>query len=223
MDAADQKKNRKGQGVSRATDAAVEEKPKQPREKGLSRRVIAMSHPLRARILRLLVERGEMSPTQMSRELKEPLGDVSYHVRQLEKLDCAELVRTRPVRGALEHFYRATERHLIDADEWDQLDPIIGDDLVCGFVQSILDDFVASKKAGIVGSDRYFHITRTPLVLDEEGLDESLEIFERSRLEMVEVERRSGERRAEADKPGFPVSSSLVLFKMPLRDHLGPA
>ncbi len=202
--------------------AETEQPTKEPREKGVSNRVVAMSHPLRANILRLLVERGVMSPTGIARELGEDLGNVAYHVRQLEKLDCAELVETRPVRGAVEHFYRAIERHLLDEEEWEQLDPIIGEDLVCGFMQKILDDFVASRKSKIVGSDSSFHITRTPMFLDKQGLSEGLKLFERWRLEMVEVERRSAERRAETNEPGLPVSSSLLLFKMPTDDLTRP-
>ncbi len=216
-----EQKDMKGQATDSPSGAEADGKPK-PRAKGLSNRVAAMSHPLRADILRLLVERGEMSPSQISRELKEPLGDVSYHARQLEKLGCVELVETRPVRGAIEHIYRAIERHLLDGDEWEQLDPIIGEDLVCGFMERIVDDFVASKKAGIVGSDKYFHITRTPMYLDKKGLSEGLELFESWRLEMVEVERRSAERRDETDEPALPVSSSFVLFKMPVDDSASP-
>jgi hypothetical protein len=33
----------------------------------------------------------------------EPLGNVSYHVRQLEKVGLIELVAIKPRRGALEH------------------------------------------------------------------------------------------------------------------------
>ena len=58
----------------------------------------------------------------MARELDEELSNVSYHTKQLVEFECAELVSTRPVRGALEHFYRATERHLIDTEEWLTLD-----------------------------------------------------------------------------------------------------
>lgn len=222
MDTAD-RNDTEGQAISSTSGAQAEGKPKEPREKGLSNRVIAMSHPLRADILRLLVERGEMSPAEISRELEVPLGDVSYHVRQLEKLDCAELVRTRPVRGALKHFYRAIERQLIDRDEWDQLDPIIGEDLVCQSMQRIFDDFVASKKAGIVGTDEYFHITRTPMILDKQGLSEILALCERWHLEMVEVERRSADRRAKTKEPALPVSSSVVLIKMPIGDRPLPS
>lgn len=80
-----------------------------------------MSHPLRAAILRILVERTA-SPAEMARELGEELSNVSYHTKQLVRFQCAEPVDTRPARGALEHFYRATERHLIDTEEWLTLD-----------------------------------------------------------------------------------------------------
>ena len=48
------------------------------------------------------------SPSELAKELGEPLGNVAYHVKILEETGAIELVRTAPVRGALEHFYRAT-------------------------------------------------------------------------------------------------------------------
>lgn len=157
-----------------------------------------------------------MSPSELAGVLGADLSDVSYHVRRLEELDCAELVEIRPVRGAVQHFYRAIERHLIDIDEWEQLDPLTAEDLVCGYVQRILDDFIDSRKAEIVGYDKHFHITRTPLMLDPEGFEEGMEAFESHRIEMSEIERRSAERRAKGT-PTIPASSSLLLFKVPRR------
>lgn len=181
-------------------------------------RLKALSHPLRAKCLRLLIERGEMSPSEVTRELgTDNLPDVSYHMKRLVALDCAEVVRTQPVRGALEHFYVATDRHLIDTEEWEDLDPLVAEDLVCEFMQRILDDFVVSRKAGIVGADKDFHITRTPMVLDAEGLQEGMELSERWRLGMAEIERKSAERRAESGEDAISVSSSLAYFKMPAR------
>jgi len=75
-----------------------------------------MSHPLRAAILRILAERTA-SPAEMARELREELSNVSYHAKQLVKLECAELVDTRVRRGAIEHLYRATERPLIETQQ----------------------------------------------------------------------------------------------------------
>ena len=180
-------------------------------------RLKAMQHPLRARVLRLLVERGVQSPAEISRALGADVSDVAYHVRQLVKFDCAELVTTRPVRGTTEHFYRATERHLIEGDEWDELDPMIAEDLVCDFMQKIVDDFNSSRKAGIVGSDQYFHITRTPIILDKEGFLKGMQAFERCRLEIASIEKESAKRLAESGETPVPASSSLVYIKVPGR------
>lgn len=187
---------------------------KTQRRKATENRIKAMSHPLRATILRILLERTA-SPAEMARELDEELSNVSYHTKQLVEFECAELVSTRPVRGALEHFYRATERHLLVMEEWEELDPIMAEDLVCEFMQKILDDFVASARAGIIGSDENFHLTRTPLVLDSEGLQEALEAQERTRLEILEIEARSAARMVESGEEGVNVSSSQGCFKLP--------
>jgi hypothetical protein len=156
-----------------------------------------------------------MSPAQLSRELHAELSDVSYHVKALVKLECAEEVFTRPVRGALEHFYRATERSLIDTDEFEDLEPVVAEDLLCQAVQRILDDFVDSRKAEMVGYDKDFHITRTPLILDPEGYQEGMQAVERCRLEMSKIEARSAERRSESGAPGISTSADFLFFKVP--------
>lgn len=66
----------------------------------------ALNHPLRRRILRMLHEVGEArSPVELHKDLGEPLGNTSYHLKVLR--DCNAVVETdsRHVRGAVEHFY----------------------------------------------------------------------------------------------------------------------
>jgi DNA-binding transcriptional ArsR family regulator len=184
------------------------------RRKAADNRIKAMSHPVRASILRILADRTA-SPAEMARELEEELSNVSYHTKQLVEFECAELVSTRPVRGALEHFYRATERHLIDTEDWEGLDPVMAEDLVCEVQQKMLDDFVASARAQLIGSDKEFHLTRTPLVLDAEGIEEALDAHERFRLELLEIEARSAARLVESGEESVNVSSSQACFKMP--------
>ncbi|HET8954371.1 MAG TPA: helix-turn-helix domain-containing protein [Solirubrobacterales bacterium] len=187
---------------------------KSQRRKATENRIKAMSHPLRASILRILADRTA-SPAEMARELDEDLSNVSYHTKQLVGFECAELVSTRPVRGALEHFYRATERHLIDTEEWEELDPLVAEGILGEIMQKMINDFVVSAKAQLIGGDKDFHLTRTPLVLDEEGLQEALEVQEKARLELLEVEARSAARILESGEEGTNVSSSHSLFKMP--------
>jgi hypothetical protein len=189
---------------------------KTQRRKATENRIKAMNHPLRATILRTLTERTA-SPAEMARELDEELSNVSYHTKQLVEFECAELVSTRPVRGALEHFYRATERHLIDTEEWEELDPVIAEDILCDIVQKVLDDFVTSRRAGVIGADERFHLTRTLMVLDEQGMQEALEAHERARLELAEIQARSANRLVESGEKGTNVSSAQGCFGLPER------
>src|SRR3954451_748474 len=93
-------------------------RPQRPRDETSEARIAkALAHPLRARILQRLGERVA-SPGELAVELDAPLGVVSYHVRMLRDYECIELVRTEPVRGALQHFYTATARPNFDDAQW---------------------------------------------------------------------------------------------------------
>ena len=177
-------------------------------------RLVAVSHPLRAEVLRILVERPA-SPVEIAHELGVPTPNVSHHAKRLVELDCAELAEERKVQGAIQHIYRATERALVSRDEWDQMHPGEAMGFVAEVMQMILNDYLASEKAEIVGKDADFHLTRTPISVDQKGLEEGLKVFEDARLAMAEVERRSAERSREHGSEIFPASSALGLFKMP--------
>jgi DNA-binding transcriptional ArsR family regulator len=187
---------------------------KTERRKATQNRIKAMNHPLRAALLAILAERTS-SPAEMARELDEDLSNVSYHTKQLVELECAELVHTRPVRGALEHFYRGTERHLLDTEEWEDLDPLMAESLLSAIMQKVLDNFVAAARARTIGEDAEFHLTRTPLVMDHQGLQEALKAHERARLELLDIASQSAERMVQSGEEGINVSSSQACFKMP--------
>lgn len=70
--------------------------------------LIALRHPLRRQILRTMATQDPISPRQISDELREPLSNVSYHVRVLADCGAVTLVDTEPVRGSMQHFYSST-------------------------------------------------------------------------------------------------------------------
>jgi DNA-binding transcriptional ArsR family regulator len=70
--------------------------------------LIALRHPLRRQILRAMVEEDPSSPREISDRLREPLSNVSYHVRVLADCGAVTLVDTMPVRGSMQHFYSPT-------------------------------------------------------------------------------------------------------------------
>src|ERR1700759_3337904 len=76
-----------------------------------------VAHPTRARAFTILNERTA-SPVEIAQVIGKDVGHVGYHVRKLLQLDLIELVDERPVRGAVEHFYRAIERPVVTEDEF---------------------------------------------------------------------------------------------------------
>jgi hypothetical protein len=187
---------------------------KAQREQARRNRSIAMSHPLREKIHLILTERTA-SPKEISDEIGLPVPNVSHHMKRLVKLDCAQLVDKRQVRGAIEHFYRATEKHLVTDEEWCDLPPSAKTDLLCDFFQPGVDDFVASTKAGILGSDEEFHLSRTRMVLDQEAKLKVLEIQERARLEIQAAQEDSANRIAESGEEPIQFTSWLGAFEVP--------
>jgi len=78
--------------------------------------ISALNHPLRRRILRKIDEDGGVtSARQLARELGLPIGNVSYHLQVLAKLDVLQQTHARQVRGAREYFYVS---NLDSQDDW---------------------------------------------------------------------------------------------------------
>lgn len=118
-------------------------------EQGLldQRLVKALGHPLRQRILFELRE-DAASPSQISARLEEPLGKVSYHVKILDQCGAVELIRTEPVRGAREHFYRATAIPRLDEQEWLALHPSTRRALFDATLRQIWEHVAAAEESG---------------------------------------------------------------------------
>jgi DNA-binding transcriptional ArsR family regulator len=76
-----------------------------PKEENL---LTALGHPLRREILRAMADGKPVSPRELSEALDQPLSNVSYHVRVLVQSEAVTLVRTKPTRGSIQHFYRST-------------------------------------------------------------------------------------------------------------------
>ncbi|HWH93968.1 MAG TPA: winged helix-turn-helix domain-containing protein [Baekduia sp.] len=130
--------------------------------------VKALSHPLRMRILTRLNE-GVASPNEMAKEFDESLPLVSYHVRILRELECIELVRTTPRRGAIEHHYRALTRPFLDDEDWIQLPPSARKAVSNTILTKALGDVRTAVAAGTFDERPERHLSYAPLMLDDKG------------------------------------------------------
>jgi hypothetical protein len=118
------------------------------------------------------LHRGISSPNQLSQELGEPLGNVSYHVKTLLEFDCVELVKTEPRRGAVEHFYRATERAFLSDEDWAKIPASTRKGISGVILESIGADATRALVEGTIENRTNSHISRTPLVLDDQGFND---------------------------------------------------
>lgn len=79
------------------------------------RRMRALSHPVRLRILSLLVD-SPKSGTILAKDLELTQAAVSYHLRALARSGFVELDSTRSVRGGTEKLYRLAPIGRADGD-----------------------------------------------------------------------------------------------------------
>lgn len=172
----------------------------------------ALSHPLRAHVLSILNERVA-SPNQIAGELEEPLGNVSYHVKTLAEMGCIELVRTEPRRGAIEHFYRAVVRPFFSDKDWKRLPPSARQGISDATLQLIWEDTSDALDAGTFDRRTDRHLSRSRLVLDDEGWEEVNELLLEMMNRVVEIEAESAKRRAADGEPGFNTKMVLMHFE----------
>jgi DNA-binding transcriptional ArsR family regulator len=174
-----------------------------------------VAHPLRTRCLTVLSDRTA-SPSEIAQELREDVGNVSYHVKQLLKMEAIELVSERPVRGAVEHFYRAIRRPVLSYEENRDLsveDRVRFARLV---LQFSVADAATAIDSGSLGQRPDHHLTRLPIQVDEEGWKELSELQAESFERAMEIEAASAERlSADPESAGIPARVISMFFEMP--------
>lgn len=176
----------------------------------------ALAHPLRVRILTSL-NRGISSPNQLAQELEEPLGNVSYHVKTLLEYDCVELVKTEPRRGAVEHFYRATERAFFSDADWAKIPASARKGIDGVILEAIGQDATAAMLEGTIDSRTDTHISRTPLVLDDAGWKQLSKVLSDTLEQAMKIGEESASRLANDKADGIPANLSLLHFEVPAK------
>jgi len=172
----------------------------------------ALAHPLRVRILTSL-HKGISSPNQLSQELGEPLGNVSYHVKTLLEYDCVELVKTEPRRGAVEHFYRATERPFLSDAEWAKIPASARKGITGAILEAIGEDATKAMIAGTVDKRTDRHMSRTPLLLDERAWTDLTKMLEETLDRAIEIGEEAATRLAEEKSDPIPTTLGILHFE----------
>jgi DNA-binding transcriptional ArsR family regulator len=174
----------------------------------------ALAHPLRVRILTSL-HKGVSSPNQLSQELDEPLGNVSYHVKTLLEYDCVELVKTEPRRGAVEHFYRATERAFFSTSDWEKIPASARKGISGSILEMVGHDATEALIAGSIDARADSHLSRTPLVLDEKGWTDLTTLLEDTLERAIEIQGESATRLSDEKSDSIATKLAILHFESP--------
>lgn len=165
--------------------------------------------------LLMMLNQKVASPIELARELDESLGTVSYHIRCLADLGCIELVRTEPRRGAVEHYYRAVTRPEFSDRDWVQLPPSVRRSISDAVLGQIWKDVARAVENDSFDAREDRHLSRTPLVLDDQGWEELngalVEIVERA----LEIEAQSVERLQASGDEGTATKLVVMHYESP--------
>ena len=173
----------------------------------------ALTHPLRVEILRALEERVA-SPSELADEIGAPLGNVSYHVRQLHALGLIKLVKKTPRRGAIEHHYKALARAPISDAAWaDQ--PSAVKDSVVGSSLGQLGEAVNAAASGGGFTRAGAQLLREEFPLDEKGFQDAAKELARTREKLVKIRDDAARRIDKAGGEPQPANVVLMLFQAP--------
>lgn len=144
------------------------------------------------------------------------MSNVGYHVGALSDAGLIEEVGQRPVRGAVEHFYRAVVRPITTADEEAAMDHEKRKNFARTTWSLITANATTALEAGTLVERPEHHLTRVPIRVDEQGWLEMatayMEMYER----VYEIQADAAERLGEVpDDPGISVLSVLAFFETP--------
>jgi len=173
------------------------------------RLVKALAHPLRVSILSAL-EHRTASPSELAEELGVPLPNLSYHIRMLVQLDMLKLVRTRPRRGAIEHYYQAKGRVVVSDRAWGEVPTLVKEAMVSAALKQA-GEFVEQGAARGGFEDAHAHLSRQPLKLDDKAWKELSKRVSELHEFAVKLQKESDARNKNGDHLN-EVDAGLVMF-----------
>jgi DNA-binding transcriptional ArsR family regulator len=175
-----------------------------------------LAHPTRVKAFCILAERVA-SPIEIAHEIRKDVSHVGYHVGKLVEIGHVELVDERQVRGAVEHFYRATQRPFVDKEEWSKMTDEERELLTRHTLQLHVTDVARSVDAGTFDNRLNRWLMRLPFDdMDEKGFDELDELFGRMYEKMLLISGRASIRKElNPASESFPATATMMFFERP--------
>lgn len=188
---------------------ADEKNPKAAQHAYEARMIRSAAHPVRAKALSMMAERPT-SPKEVAAAVGKPIGNVAYHIRELEKAKMVMLVEEKKRGGATEHFYLATT---INNETSERIDPDQREILARTGLHLIIADAARAVEAGMLSSRPDVQMARVPLRVDEEGWHEIRDLYVATLEATLAAAARSAARLEQGGDGGFRAVAVAMLFE----------
>jgi DNA-binding transcriptional ArsR family regulator len=184
----------------------------------LARLAVVYADPLRMKIVTELYMR-EMSPKQFFEEFGGgSVSRVARHFERLAEYEWLQLKRTETGgkrRGAVEHFYRATELVVFDEKAWAKLPLSMRSAFSWTTFEQLTERVTAALAAETFNAGPSRHLSWTPFLLDELGWERAaaavMTVFEAAVEEQLQARLRTAE---SGEKPTL-ATIALAAFESP--------
>jgi len=179
---------------------------------------VAMSHPLRVRILYAMVSpERRCSATDIADETGVDVKRLSYHMRELAAMGFVEQVDERPVRGSLEKIYAPSKRVEAWTQEYSEFPPALKQILAANVLRhgvyalgaAIDEGTFDAREDSMLGQDTFWS--------DEQGAKETMAVLEETLKRLLEVEEGAKARLAETGEQGILISYLFAGYEGSLR------
>jgi len=185
-------------------------RPEAGHSPGLAR---ILAHPLRVQILSL-ANRREVSPAEFAREHDLDVKEVSRHFTMLKKHDALELVRTRQVRGAVEHFYRGIRPAVFHSEDWERFPRPVRDGVAGAALSDLTDVVIQAFESGTFSKHDDSHLIWDALLMDEQGRRAMARMILALWKRVLKLQDESIARMAESGEEGVNIAFAVTGFEM---------
>jgi DNA-binding transcriptional ArsR family regulator len=175
----------------------------------------ALAHETRLQILGILSFR-DLSPAELARQRAEPVSKVAYHFRLLEELGCARVVRTRRVRGSVEHFYRRTGVVIFEDDAWAALPEEVREVVTHTAVKELVGRMARAIRCGTFEAHPNRHFSWRAVELDDLGWEEMTAALNATFAKVSAIQERAAVRMEESSEAPLLATVAIAGFESPV-------
>jgi predicted ArsR family transcriptional regulator len=179
---------------------------------------VAMSHPLRVRILYgMHSPERRRSATDIAEETGIDVKRISYHMRELATMGFIEQVDERPVRGSLEKIFAPIKRLEAWDLEYSSMPSTLKQILSASVLKLAVYALGAAIDDGTFDTRDDAMIGQDTILTDERGATEAMQILDQAVKSLLEIQADAKARLAETGEEGLLISYLIAGYEGSLR------